>query len=155
MLYGIQHVRTASVQFPWMMQTGAYGKKRARITLASGVSRDAGRLGARSTTWSIIDRCQNRRREYKQVRIARVVDTLSYAWPTRCYLLSRYVSLLNRTHVVPCESLINYVTCLSQRSYSTSQKFGHAFAAFIRVSHFFFLFPSYHLPCDFLFNLFT
>ena len=111
MLYGKRHVRTESVRFPWMMQTDAYRKKRAGITLASGVSRDAGRLGARSTTWSIIDRCQNRRREYKQVRIARVVDTLSYAWPTCCYrfrVMYRYWIARGTVR----KSLINYVTCL-------------------------------------------
>lgn len=71
MSYAKRHVLYArcmrASRFPRMMQTGATREEIRENTLASGVSRDdvvpAHVLLA--NTWSIIDRCQNRRREYK------------------------------------------------------------------------------------------
>lgn len=71
MSYAKRHVLYArcmrASRFPRMMQTGATREEIRENTLASGVSRDdvVPAHVPLANTWSIIDRCQNRRKEYK------------------------------------------------------------------------------------------
>ena len=71
MSYAKRHVLYArcmrASRFPRMMQIGATREEIRENTLASGVSRDdvVPAHVPPANTWSIIDRCQNRRREYK------------------------------------------------------------------------------------------